>query len=166
MRPDYIERERVNGGGVYAFFVFDSFDSKGKAIFKIGMTTSFHNRIAGYHTYLPAGLYYKALLENPSIHRDGLNLNKYYMKIEKEIFQDIKMHGGEVIKMKIRKNNLGETEWIYTNEKLIDDAFGRAYDKYRGKNTHLHLIDNLNSKLKKKLEYLKENAQFRGEMFF
>lgn len=164
--PDYIEREVVPGGGVYAFFVFDELDKKGKGVYKIGMATSFQKRIAGYHTYLPGGLYYKCLLENPSLKREGKSDKVYYTMIEKEIFKDIKERGGKVIEMKIRKRDYGETEWIYADEKAVVEAFDRAYKKYGGKNTHLHVIENLNKELKPIARELKKDPIFEGKIFF
>ena len=159
-RPAYIEREKVNGGGIYAFFVFDALDAKGYGVYKIGMTTNFQKRIGGYHTYLPGGLYYKCRLEN------RMSLSNYYVKIEKEIFKDIKQNGGKVINMNIRKTNEGETEWIYASEKMIDDAFERADLKYAGKRTKFHIIEDLNKELKPKLVELKKNPVFKGEIYF
>lgn len=165
-RLDYIEREKVDGGGVYAFFVFDSMDSKGYGVYKIGMTQSFHKRIGGYHTYLPGGLYYKCLLINPTLKRTQQNLASYYVKIEREIFNDIKQNGGKVISMKVRKRDEGNTEWIYASEKMISDAFDRADLKYSGKRSKYHIIENLKKELKPKLAELKQNAIFKGEIFF
>ena len=165
-RLDYIEREKVNGGGIYAFFVFDALDAKGYGVYKIGMTTNFQKRIGGYHTYLPGGLYYKCRLENPSLKKAGMSLSNYYVKIEREIFKDIKQHGGKVINMKIRKTNEGETEWIYASEQMIDDAFERADLKYGGKRTKFYVIEDLNKELKPKLVELKKNPLFKGEIYF
>lgn len=164
--PDYIEREKIAGGGVYCFFVFDELDKKGKGVYKIGMATSFQHRIGGYHTYLPKGLYYKCLLENPSLQQNGKSDKAYYTMIEKEIFQDVKDHGGEVITMRIRKRDYGETEWIYADEKTIEDAFDRAYEKYGGKRTHLHVIEDLDEELKPLLKELKKKPLFEGKIYF
>ena len=57
MSYQYQEREHHIGGGVYCFYPYDnSYDKHGKGVFKIGMAMSFHNRIGGYHTYLPQGV--------------------------------------------------------------------------------------------------------------
>ena len=163
--PDYIEREVVPGGGVYCFFVFDELDKKSKGVFKIGMAINFQKRIAGYHTYLPGGLYYKCLLEDPSLKRSGRSHKVFYTSIEREIFSDIKAHGGKVIEMKIRKRDYGETEWIYATESSINDAFDRAYKKYGVKNTHVHIIDDLDKELKPLAKQLKKNPLFEGRIY-
>ena len=69
-----------------------------------------------------------------------MDLARYYVMIEKEIFKDIQQQGGKVITMSIRYNNEGETEWIYCSQKMIDEAFERAYVKYGGKNTDLETV--------------------------
>ena len=163
-KKEYLERYTIKGSGIYCFFPFDSLDSKKKGVFKIGMTGNFDNRIRGYHTYLPQGMYYKCFLRNPSLKKADLDTYKYYVKIEKEIFKTIKEMGGEVIEMQTRKLNDGETEWIYTDEKTIEYAFDVAYAKYGGKHTDLEIGDlsNLN-RLKPKLE---RNKIFKGEIYF
>ena len=163
-KKEYLERETIEGSGVYCFFPFDSLDAKKKGVFKIGMTGNFDKRVRGYHTYLPQGMYYKCFLKNPSLKKGRLGIYKYYVKIEKEIFQNIKDAGGEVIEMATRKVNEGETEWIYANEKMIEDAFDLAYEKYGGKRTDLEIGDlsHLN-RLKPKLE---RDKNFKGEIYF
>jgi hypothetical protein len=41
--------------------------------------------------------------------------------------------GGYPIFMAIRKQNLGRTEWIYTDQKTIHKAFERANNDFGGK---------------------------------
>ena len=161
---EFVEREKIQGSGVYCFFPFDSLDSKKKGVFKIGMTGHFDNRIRGYHTYLPQGMYYAAFLKNPTLLKNGMDTHQYYVKIEKEIFKNIKDSGGQVIEMQTRKVNNGETEWIYASEKMIEDAFDAAYKKYKGKNTDLEIgtLSHLN-RLKVKLE---RDKIFKGEIYF
>ena len=160
----FVERETIQGSGVYCFFPFDSLDNKKKGVFKIGMTGHFDNRIRGYHTYLPQGMYYVAFLKNPTLQKNVLNTHQYYVKIEKEIFKNIKEFGGEVIEMQTRKINNGETEWIYADEKMIEKAFDLAYQKYGGKNTDLEIgtLSHLN-RLKPNLE---RDKIFKGEIYF
>ena len=129
------------------------------------MATNFNKRIDNYHTYLPAGLYVKALLSEPSLLRNGLPINQYFMKIEKEIFNDIVRQGGEPIQSYIRKFNAGETEWIFCSENMIETAFRRAFDKYEGKNTTLQIEFNLKADLDKLLPSLKKESVFIGEIY-
>ena len=96
--------------------------------------------------------------------RNGLTWSKYYVKIEKEIFKDIRDHGGEVIEMEIRHRNEGETEWVYASEKAIYDAFNRAYEKYKGK--HTDLIEGDFSRLPATKRQLERNHIFNGEIYF
>jgi len=160
----YLEREEIEGSGIYCFFPFDSLDKHKKGVFKIGMTGNFDKRIRSYHTYLPQGMYYVAFLKNPSLKKNGMDTYEYYVKIEKEIFENVKAFGGEVIKMDIRKHNNGETEWIYANEKMIEKAFDLAYIKYGGKRTDL-VIGMLN-KLEKEKVKLEKDKIFKGEIYF
>ena len=159
-----LEREEIEGSGIYCFFPFDQLDKKGFGVFKIGMTTSFDNRIKNYHTYLPKGVYYKCFLKNPTQKRNGMDVASYYIHIEREIFDDVKTLGGQVITMDIRKNNYGETEWIYANEQMIEDAFDKAYAKYGGVNTDLDIGDL--SHLAGLRNQFERNKIFRGETYF
>ena len=164
---DLMRRERVEGSGVYCFFPFDTLDEKGYGVFKIGMTSHFHNRIGSYHTYLPEGIYFVAFLKNPTKLKGDMNLATYYVMIEKEIFNDIKEHGGRVITQAIRYNNEGETEWIYCNQKQIDDAFERAYVKYGGKHSDLETVKgSFKRSLAARKVGLEARKIFKGEIYF
>jgi len=160
----YLEREIIHGSGIYCFFPFDSLDRHKKGVFKIGMAGNFDNRIRSYHTYLPQGFYYKCFLNKPSLKKNGLDTFRYYVMIEREIFNNIVANGGQIIHMAIRKKNRGETEWIYASEKMIEDAFDAAYEKYGGKHTDLEIGD-LHDLDKARAE-LKKNSIFRGEIYF
>ena len=159
-----LEREEISGSGIYCFFPFDQLDKNGCGVFKIGMTTHFDNRIKNYHTYLPKGVYYKCFLKNPSKKKNGMDTASYYITIEKEIFEDVKSLGGQVITMDIRKHNYGETEWIYASERMIEDAFTIAYGKYGGVKTDLDIgtLEHL-AGLRQNFE---RNKVFKGEIYF
>ena len=87
--------------------------------------------------------------------------------IEKEIFKDVKEQGGRVITQSIRRNNEGETEWIYCNQKMIDDAFERAYEKYGGKNTDLETVKgSFRQSLSARRAGLEGRKIFKGEIYF
>ena len=124
----YRERDDPTGGGIYCFYPFDSpLDETCKGIFKIGLAIDFHDRIGNYHTYLPMGVYKMAILQDPKKGSGYFEtLKMYYLKIEKQIYDDIVKDGGYPIFMAIRKQNLGRTEWIYTDQKTIHKAFERA----------------------------------------
>ena len=156
------KRDRVEGGGVYAYLPFDNLDKDGKSMFKIGMTTNFHKRENNYHTSLPQGVWRAATLQNPTKKKSysgktEKDLVAHYTQIEKQIFKDIRHAGGKVLsKDHRRKYNEGETEWIYTDEKNIESAFDSAYLKYGGRLT----IGTLN-----KLPHEKD-ATFVGKIYF
>ena len=163
-KKPYLEREFISGSGIYCFMPFDNIDSKKKFVSKIGMTGNFHKRVGSYHTYLPSGFYYKCFLKNPTRLKGDMDLHNYYVMIEKEIFKNVVANGGEVISMNIRRKNDGETEWIYASEKMIEDAFDDAYEKYGGKNTDLEIGDL--KVLEKNKKDLEKNKIFKGEIYF
>ena len=119
--------------GIYCIFPFSELDNKHKGIFKIGIATSgsFYNRLENnYTTYFPMGFYYKSFLEKPTKKRGGRTTLVYYREIEKFIFDNIK---AKKIISNARVNLGGKTEWVYSNQKEIDDVFELAYKKYGGK---------------------------------
>jgi hypothetical protein len=125
--------------------------------------SSIDNRIRGYHTDLPAGIYQKCLLKKPTLKKRTDDLRVYYTRIERAIFQHLIELGGTPIKLQIRRNNSGITEWIYASEKMIDTAFEYAHKVYGGK---LSIIDHLNLVLKSTETKKKKNALFKGEIYF
>ena len=137
----YRERDDPEGGGLYCFYPFDSpLDEHCKGIFKIGLAIDFKNRTGNYHTYLPMGVYRMAILQNPDKESKYFEtLKMYYLKIEKQIYDDIVADGGYPIYMAIRKQNQGRTEWIYTDQKSIHKAFTKAHNDYGGK-VHLYSL--------------------------
>lgn len=54
-------------GGCYYLMPYESTDDSNKALFKIGMTTDFSNRLKNYHTSFPEGVYFVAFLVDPPI---------------------------------------------------------------------------------------------------
>lgn len=125
-------RDFEDGAGVYCFFSFDNRTKAKKFVCKIGMTTSFHNRIGGYHTYFPMGVWYLAFLKTPTRRNHFTTLRQYYECIEKEIYDDIVAHGGRPVINPTRTKNNGITEWILTDEVTIDTCFTAANNKYGG----------------------------------
>lgn len=142
----YKEREEFHGDGIYCFYPFDSpLDQYGKGVFKIGMTLNINDRTYGYHTYFPEGVFIFAVLRTPTIERNELKRNgdpkyaptkaglqKYIKAVEAFIFKEVIDTGGHRVTMDIRKNG-GNTEWFYTDEKTIDNAFKKAHEKFGGK---------------------------------
>ena len=74
----FFDVNSMKGDGIYCIYPFDNFDANGKGVFKIGMTKDGRNRIKGYHTSLPLGVYGKCYLEKPIIknmlNKDALKL--------------------------------------------------------------------------------------------
>ena len=133
----YKEREEFVGDGIYCFYPFDSpLDKYGKGVFKIGMTLDINDRTYGYHTYFPEGVFIFAVLRTPLIGRneyatDKAGLRRYITAVEKFIFKEVVDNGGHRVTMDVRKD--GKTEWFYTDEDTIDNAFKKAHKKFGGK---------------------------------
>ena len=129
------EREDFVGDGIYCFYPFDSaLDKYHKGVFKIGMTLNLHDRTYGYHTYFPEGVFIVGKLETPTIGRpkDKKDFKKYITSVETFIFKEVVAGGAHRITMDTRSRG-GKTEWFYTDEKTIDNAFKKAKKKFGGK---------------------------------
>ena len=155
---DILKIAKEKSGGCYALMPYETIDNKGKAIFKIGMSTSSMNkRMDTYHTYFPEGVYYEAFLIDPPVRgqqtRTVSKLKKkkeHYLEIEKFIIDYIlrqagtkRIHSTSRIR-NVNENWEGETEWIYCKEENIHKAFIAAEKKYGGKK-YLFYLDGLNS---------------------
>lgn len=140
----------VKGGGVYCFMPFSTVDKHNKAIFKIGMAMDFSSRTEAYHTYFPLGVYAVAFLANPKLpvtRSNQLTKKQLFLKVEKWIMDYIDENGAKRIKSTTRVRNVnsdnkGDTEWFYTNEKLIHKAFIEAEKKFGGEK-HLFYLEGL-----------------------
>ena len=90
---------------------------------------------------------------------------KYYRKIETVIFKDIEEHGGDRVKATTRIRNAdengGDTEWFYTDEKTLDNAFKNAYKIYGGRN-----LQNSLSQINRTATKNKRAATYTGEIHF
>jgi len=172
-------------GGLYSILPFERLDKDKKAVFKVGLADSFDKRFEGYHTDFPLGFYYKNLLASPKkgirefqTDTRGLKLSqdakrnlrtndrkRYYRKIETAIFKDIEKHGGDRVKSTTRIRNAdengGDTEWFYTDEKTLDDAFKNAYKIYGGRN-----LENSLSHINRTATKNKREATYTGEIHF
>jgi hypothetical protein len=172
-------------GGLYSILPFERLDKDKKAVFKVGLADSFDKRFEGYHTDFPLEFYYKNLLASPKkgirefqTDTRGLKLSqdakrnlrtndrkRYYRKIETAIFKDIEDHGGDRVKSTTRIRNAdengGDTEWFYTDEKTLDDAFKNAYKIYGGRN-----LQNSLSHINRTATKNKREATYTGEIHF
>lgn len=144
-RKHTVLRDELNikGGGIYCYLPFERLDQYKKAVFKIGLAIDFNNRTEQYHTYFPLGVYMVAFLVNPPIPRktrtqDEKPTRAHYQVIERFILDYIENNGGKRVysTTRIKNPNLkkeGETEWIYTDEQTIQQAFKEAQKKFNGK---------------------------------
>jgi hypothetical protein len=175
----------ITGGGLYCLMPYETLDKKGKAIFKIGLAIDFDKRMDQYHTYFPLGVYYEAFLVNPKVKniktRTMTKLETTtikYKEIEKFIIDDIVAQKGSqrissTTRIKHRnEDEEGATEWIYTDETTIHEAFLKAEKKYGGK-THLFYLDGLNPETGKlqtindtAKERAKDNPLYTGKIIF
>ena len=145
---------KLTGGGLYCYMPFERLDKFKKAVFKIGLAIDFNSSTEQYHTLFPTGVCMVAFLQNPPIPRamlrsytkeqkeqldKGKNSMKriHYQKIEKFILDYVDTHGGKRIHSTTRvknpnERNEGETEWTYTNDTIVHEAFDEAHKKYGG----------------------------------
>jgi hypothetical protein len=157
---------QLKGGGLYCYMPFERLDKDKKAVFKIGMAIDFNKRTEGYHTYFPEGVYMVAFLQNPPVPRDLLRsytkekkakLDKgkgsmkkiHYLNIEKFVLNYVDTHGGKRIHSTTRMKNLneenkGETEWTYTSDDVVHEAFDEAHKKYGG-TLHSYYLEGVDS---------------------
>ena len=158
---------KKNDGGLYAILPYEKLDKNNKALFKVGYADSFEKRFEQYHTYYPFGFYYKNLLATPTKKKNEQTKKQYYGNIEKSIFHNIQNNGGKVLKTTTRtkknytKEHGGDSEWFYTNEKTLDNAFNDAFKNYGGKNLNTHLTD-INNEAKKN----KKKSTYTGEIHY
>jgi hypothetical protein len=143
---------KLKGGGLYCFLPFNRIDKNKKAVFKIGLAINFTHRTEQYHTYFPNGVYMIAFLENPPVPRTtrtqkGKTKKEHYLAIEKYIFKHVLDNGAKRIHSTTRsrnpnENKEGETEWVYTDEETVHEAFTDAKSKYGG-NLKLFYLEGL-----------------------
>ena len=171
-------------GGIYCFMPFDNIDEDKKAVFKIGITMGdFNDRVEGYHSYYPNGVYMIAFLiePKPDSHTQGHNpifkKKTYYTQIEKYIFQKLvdegayRIHSTTRVRNKNAKNQ-GATEWFYTDNKTIIKVFKEAHKEYNGELQTFQLEGRkINKKvfdINKHFEHLKETMKphYVGNIFY
>jgi hypothetical protein len=164
----YTERDKIEKGGIYAYLPFDNTSdgtTRGRSMYKIGYTTNFALRESNYHTYLPEGVYRVALLIEPTVGRPSKKgdtnkdkLRRYFTTVEKAIFNEIVEQGGEILNSDSRKNNQGDTEWIYATETQVKNAFTTMKGTYGG---DLKLYE-----LNKAFPDRTNKKSFTGEIYF
>lgn len=142
-----VEDLKIKTGGIYCFLPFERLDEHNCAVFKIGLSVDFRNRIEQYHTYFGLGVYMVAFLEYKG---DEKKTRSQLQTIERYVFNHIKEAGGVPIKSTTRVKNSGSTEWIYTNEKDIHDAFQSAWKHFQGYKKHLFTLKGINSEANKR----------------
>lgn len=156
-----------NEGGLYAIMPYERLNKNNKAIFKLGMSVNMANRFETYHTDYPLGFYMKNLLIEPT-KQNNYEIEKNYLKhVESDIMKHVTEHGGKILKTTTRIKNydkklqMGETEWVYANEKILDNAFNYANRKYGGRKLNASL-DHINNEADKN----KVNATYTGEIHY
>ena len=185
---------KLTGGGLYCYMPFERIDKNKKAVFKIGMAIDFSKRTEGYHTYFPLGVYLVAFLQNPPVPRGllrsytkeqkeqldkGKNSLKriHYQKIEEFVLDYVDTHGGKRVHSTTRvKNpneaNEGETEWTYTDEIIVHEAFNEAHKVYGGTlhSFYLEGLDPTTNKLTSinqiATEHEKDKPNYIGKIIF
>lgn len=153
----------ITGGGIYCMMPFERLDKNKKALFKIGMAIDFRKRMESFLTDFPLGMYYVAFLENPRTNRDLRNKSikplsniQYYNQIEKYIQQKVIEGKGERITSTAKVHHVnekkeGQTEWFYTDEKTIFNAFDSANDLYGGK-VHKNNLSEINKSAQERMK--------------
>ena len=140
----------LKGGGIYCILPYERLDNQKKAVFKVGLASNLRSRMEQHHTDYPLGFYYIAFLENPLLSKDVSNTktatSSLLRKVEKYIFNEIEDLGGQKIHSTTRVKNRNEkgegaTEWYYTNEDTIHQAFTNAFMKFGGNLDMSHLND-------------------------
>jgi len=160
---------QLKGGGLYCFLPFANLDKNHKAIFKIGVAMNFKSRTEQYHTYFPNGVYMVAFLEEPRIpiktrSKKGITKKEQFLKIENFIMDYLVKEGAKRVYattriIKLNENNEGQTEWFYTDENLIHEAFTEAKKKFGGE-IHLFYLEGLDPKT---LKFSSINDEFKKD---
>jgi len=126
---------KLNGGGLYAYFPYEKFDSSNKGMIKVGYAENFNSRTDGsVHHYFPDGVYYLAFFQvDVRFKPKDISLKQYLSQLEKELFKKLVELKAQQYKATTRVNNEGYTEWFYTSPTIIREAFKYIDDTYKGK---------------------------------
>jgi len=91
--------------------------------------------------------------------------SKNLISAEKAVFAEIQELGGRRLRTTTRVKDMNElggvSEWFYTNEKTLDDAFEKVNDKYGGKLYSTHL-----KKINANAIQNKYNSTYTGEIHY
>ena len=148
---------QITKGGLYCIFPWASPDKSGRGLYKIGMAVSpMHKRMEDYHNMFPFAVNMIAFLEDPPVATiptrkspDVKSKTSKYIEIESFLFDYVVTHGGQRFysyarvqgqrnkKLKDttgkKLNDKGQTEWVYTDELTIHEAFAAAHDEFYGR---------------------------------
>ena len=155
-----LEEMQITTDGIYCIYPFSNFDSEGKGIFKIGITSKkFHERLdSHYYTYFPAGFYYCCFLQQPIKSTDDeRSLLKFYGEIERLIFENIK--NSKRVSCEARVNR--KSEWFYTNQQEIFKVFSLAKNEYGEKLKKYKITDQVFNEEKNKEILTTMNINFQ-----
>ena len=165
----------MKGGGIYCFMPFYNLDSDQNAVFKVGMAIDYSSRVEQYHTYFPNGVWMCAFLNLPPVPKKTRgnqnakeNMKSHYLEIEKYIFDSLKILGAKRIHSTTRirglnDKNEGQTEWLYTDDSVIHNAFQLAKHKYGGK---LLLYNLVNKDVKESEKQALLKPHFEGRLIY
>jgi hypothetical protein len=180
-------------GGCYCFMPYENVDDNDKALFKIGMTLDFINRLDEYHTYFPEGVYHVAFLIDPEVQmwndekieewKNNANLKRYtkkdvmkamrtqqYKEIEKFLFDHVSKNDGRRLHSTVNVRNpdpitrKGATEWFYTDVGLIHEAFTKAEKMFGGEKS-LYYLSGLDPDTGEQVESINDLAEKRKRSF-
>ena len=135
---------KLTGGGLYAYFPYEKFDSNDKGMIKVGYAENFNSRTDGsVHHYFPDGVYYLAFFQvDVKFKPKEISLKEYLSRLEKELFKKLVELKAQRYKATTRVNNKGLTEWFYTSPSIIEKAFEYIDETYNGT---LVLVNSLKS---------------------
>jgi len=148
------ENFKKSEGGVYAYMAFDQLDQKGYGLFKIGMAISLTERIDGYHSYFPTGVYISCILSKIPVYPGATKAHQY--KAAETFIHDYlenKTPGVKRIHSTTRSNKmnpegLGKTDWFYATYLDIENAFVKAQEIFGG-NIYVRHLNEVNKDYKK-----------------
>lgn len=178
----------LNGkGGIYAYYPYETLDERNKGIFKVGMSTNLKERFEQIHSYHPNGVYLVAFYSNPTIpewskseldkwkkeHKTPAPskktmMTKYYLRMERFVFRYLEANKAKRIYATTRVNNpndekMGATEYFYTNEDLIHEAFKEAEKAFKGGNLEQFFLQGVDSNTGELVENINSLAKEREE---
>lgn len=138
-------------GGLYCILPFanlnENAEMKGDermGAFKLGMTTSFVQRLDQYHTTFPLGVHIFAILSDIPIPpgtraRPKPTKKTWYLKAEKFLFQEITRLGAKQVRSTTRIHGLGtnlelggQSEYFLCSIDQIHEAFTSTWKKFGG----------------------------------